>query len=64
MERESFITEYLEGMPCPQCGAEESFEIEAPSIFTVYDDGTESFRRCVSRRRRAAAGVLKADGGQ
>lgn len=31
----------LAGMRCPKCHAKEPFDIEATSVFRVYDDGTE-----------------------
>ena len=34
-------TNCLEGMKCPKCGSGGPFKIEATSIFTIYDDGTE-----------------------
>lgn len=31
----------LEGMRCPECGYEKSFDIEIRKFVTVYDDGTD-----------------------
>jgi hypothetical protein len=31
----------LEGMRCPECKSDGPFKIQAKSIFTVYDEGTE-----------------------
>jgi hypothetical protein len=33
----------LKGMACPSCSQHEEFKIEAAAIFTVTDDGTDSF---------------------
>lgn len=36
-------TNCLDGIKCPECGSEEPFNISAKAIFTVYDDGTDSY---------------------
>lgn len=36
-------TNCLEGMACPKCGEEEPFNIEMKSVFTIYDQGTDSY---------------------
>ena len=36
-------TNCLEGIRCPKCGNEDEFRIEGTTIFTVTDDGTESY---------------------
>ena len=36
-------TNCLEGMKCPKCGHEKSFEIRAMATFDVTDDGTDDY---------------------
>lgn len=36
-------TNCLEGMCCPECGQAESFRIQAQSLFTMFDNGTEDY---------------------
>jgi hypothetical protein len=33
----------LAGLRCPRCGASEPFDIAGRAIFTVYDDGSDTF---------------------
>ena len=36
-------TNILEGMQCPACKSDGPFKIQAKSMFTVYDDGTDDY---------------------
>lgn len=36
-------TNCLENIRCPDCGNEDRFRIEATSLFTVTDDGTDDY---------------------
>jgi len=62
-------TNCLEGVRCPQCGYQDHFFISGTSLFSVYDDGTDShedvewddasYIRCASCRHEGTLRVFR-----